>query len=59
MAEFIDEREEEVAIEDGEEIENFDALDEEEHQEEEAPPEDETPDKYRNKETKDIIAKRN
>ena len=56
MAEFIDEREEEVAIEDGEEIENFDALDEEEHQEEEAPPEDETPDKYRNKETKDIIA---
>lgn len=57
MAEFIDEREEEVAIDDGEELENFDAPEEEEqHQEETAEPEYETPDKYRNKETKDIIA---
>jgi hypothetical protein len=57
MAEFIDEREEEVAIDEGEELENFDASEEEEeHQEEVAEPEYETPEKYRNKEAKDIIA---
>ena len=61
MAQFIDEREEEIELEEGEELESFE---ESEEQSEDQPdnafvedePEDDIPDKYRNKAPKDIIA---
>ena len=61
MAQFIDEREEEIELEDGEELQNFEESEEQsEDQPEDAfvedEPEDDIPDKYRNKDPKDIIA---
>lgn len=58
MAQFIDEREDEIELEEGEELQNFEEPEEGQPEEpvEEEPEEEEIPDKYRGKAPKDIIA---
>jgi len=58
MAQFIDEREEETVLEDGEELQSFDQSEEPVAAAPEPEPEveEELPEKYRNKSVKDIIA---